>query len=209
MPKLLADEKALEFEGFTAPTAAHRVDPTRVRGAGCMITLLVVMALAFVAFGIMFSDDDKQKNLWLMLLIFFGFAAGWLALAWWMFARLGPGRKQRVLLYPEGIVFWRDGDPVAYAWHEIASVSSKEKPVNPMQGVLVLWAMVGKDLEVVIKFEDETQVKLTALLLGLDTLADHIKQKIAEARPAPKPWKAGKPGSAEPPRVGGNPFDFD
>lgn len=215
MVKLRADEKALEFEGFTTPTAAHRVDPTRVWGAGCFIVVLVVMAIAFVAAGILFSDDDEQKNLWLLLLIFFGFAIGWLGFAWWMMARLGRGRKQRVLVYPEGIVFWRDEEPVAYAWREIVSVSRKQEAVTPMHGVLVLWALVGKDFEVTIKFEDDTQVKLTALLLGVVQLADHIEEKIAEARPAPKrsapkTSAPGKPGSAEPPtQVGGNPFDFD
>jgi hypothetical protein len=50
------------------------------------------------------------------------------------------------------------------------------------------------------------------MLKGLEELADHIKEKIAEARPAPKskPGKPGKPDAEEPPaQASGNPFDFD
>lgn len=204
--KLLPDERGLEFEGFTQPSAAYRVDPTRVFGAGCLMVVLVVMSIAFVAGGILFLEEAEQ-NVWLLLLIFWGFAGGWIVMTMWMWKRLAPGRKQRVLLYPEGIAFWRDDRFAAYAWREIASVTPKADPTQAMQGLLVLWATVGKDFEVRVKFEDGTSVTLTALLLGVVELADRIKERAAAAK-EPAPWKGGKPAPGGTAEAGDGPFKF-
>src|SRR5262245_62292132 len=97
--KLLPDEESLEFEGFTKPVAAYRVDRSRVVGAWVTMTFLTVMALLFLGGGAFFLLDPKQVNKPLLLAIFWGFTALWLGLAVWMFLRLRQVRGQRVVVY--------------------------------------------------------------------------------------------------------------
>jgi hypothetical protein len=174
------EEKRLKFKGFSKPTAAYRVNKTRMVGGWCMIAVFVVMSLLFLGIPVVLSDEDQ---LWLLILLVAGFDLLWLGLAVWISMRLAVGGKQRALVYPEGVVIWRDGDPVAYKWKEIASVSRKRENPGPQNRGLVTLAMAGKDLEVVIKFENDDPITLNALLSGLDELAEHLDEMISEEEP--------------------------
>jgi hypothetical protein len=173
--ELLPDERGLTFPGFTEPIAAYRVDSSRVRGAWVVLVFLVVMACFFVGLCFLFGSDPKQINKPLIYGLCGGFAVLWLAIAVWIGRRLSLYRGQRVLLYPEGIVAWRDGTPHAYEWERLRSVDCKRKLIT--QGPLERWAYVGKDVEYTVRIDGEEPLILNAMLAGIDDLGEHISQR--------------------------------
>jgi hypothetical protein len=153
----------------------YRVNPSRVSGARFLVGFLVFMALAFVGIAYYFGTNPKQINKPFVVLLCAGFAAMWLGLAVLIIYRLGVYGKQRVLLYPEGIVAWVKGEPRAYPWDKLRSVTCKRKLVT--QGFLERWAYVGKDLEYTVCFENEEPLIVNAMLKRIEELGEQLTQR--------------------------------
>jgi hypothetical protein len=102
------------------------------------------MAFAFVGIAAMFMLDPQQINKPLLAALLGAFIVLWLGLAGWLVYRLLASQGQRVLLYPEGIVVWRDGEPRPYRWAQIRSVTSVHRATT--HGALGRMAYGGRDL---------------------------------------------------------------
>jgi hypothetical protein len=172
---LLPEERELRFSGLTSPIAAYRVHSSRVIGAWIVIGFLFVMSLVFVGFCLYFLSNPNQINKPFLAAAFGVFIVGWLALDVWILRRLAVYRNQRVLLYPEGFVAWRDGSPRAYLWEQIRAVECKRKLIT--QGILERWAYVGKDVEYIIQIEGERPLIINAMILEIEELGEWIDRQ--------------------------------
>jgi hypothetical protein len=169
---LLPDESDLVFPGFTSPIAVYRVHPGRVSGAKFVVGIVVFVALAFIGLAFYFGSNPKQINKPLIISICGGGGAALLGFAVWIIKRLATHGKQRVLLYPEGIVAWRDGAPHPFPWDKLRSVKLKHKLVT--QGAIERFAYVGKDLEYTLYFEHEPPLVVNAMLDNIRELGETI-----------------------------------
>ena len=176
--KLRPDEEAVQFEGFTTPVGVYRVDRSRVRGAWITMGFLGFVAVAIVGFGAMFLSDPKQINKPFLAVLVGGFALAWLGLTLWIYRRLARFGRQRVLLYAEGIVVWRDGEPCPLRWEQIRSIDCKRKQIT--RGTLERWAHVGKDTEYRLATDDGQELILNAMLSGIDELGSHMEQQLRD-----------------------------
>jgi hypothetical protein len=141
-----------------------------------VIAAFVVMAVLFVGIAVMFMMDSEQINKPLLALILGAFVVLWLGIAVWMYVRMAAAKGQRVLLYPEGIVVWRDGEPKAYAWSQIKGMAVKRRAFT--HGEIGRVASAGKEVECTLKFEGDKPLVLNGLLGGLDELIDHVAPRV-------------------------------
>ncbi|HEY1191436.1 MAG TPA: hypothetical protein VGE74_27625 [Gemmata sp.] len=181
---LPAEPGASRPEPFGQMLAEFQATFVSVAGAGCFCGLLIVMSLVVLSSIVLFPDESPSKLVWLYPLLLLGVVCFCLGYAGWLIARIVAAFKQRVQLFSEGIIVWREGRPVRYPWDEIKSVARKtEDPSGVaaqfgLAGILVYWGMAGRELEVTIRFEDDEPVVLNGMLPGLDRLAGWVKRNI-------------------------------
>jgi hypothetical protein len=195
--KLLPEEKALRFEGFSSPVAAYRTSGGRLAASLILAAVLAAVATAAGAGGVLMLQDPNQINKPLLAVLMGAVVLLMYGWALYLVVRVLGGWGRRVLLYPEGIVVWKGGGPRPYRWEQIESVDCRRMTlVGPNAGLGYLF-LAGKELEYTFVVRDGEPIVLSGLLDGLHELGPRVEQKVkrrgAPPRPEEKPpWNLPK-----------------